>query len=560
MLLAWLKLTLALYACTVLAGPVHFHGLKRTGSLDSFNHFFLLNGLPANDSAVLTANFTQITDHFPNANISTNPLVATSATFNQTYFVYDFNYRSGGPVIFVIQGESPADNIWLRYGFTKIASERYGALVVSLEHRFYGDSIPTPDFTRQSLSLLTTRQAIADIVHFKQSFPSLYPQYNLTNSTKWIAIGGSYSGFLSAALRQKHPDEFYASHASSAPVNMTLDFWRFSYAVDQGIPRLPGGSIACINQWEETVRAFDDHLDALANDTAALTSFKAKFWMDGIDNLGDVASFVTTLLGSTVMYGPSGAIWNTTDSTSIPFLTAICDNTTYPALTSPEPSVRLDALADLVVTNLRYHQGFTGPHDPALLRNYSSTALGADTGARNDLLPWTHQFCTEFGYFQTTLPITQWRAPLGSTPFSRYVTVEYYRWACAAALQWPSVEPASEVTNAYYGGLNMDAGRILWVNGGLDPWRWLGVYEDGMRANKTGQVVVFVDEGTHCADLGAQAGDPVVAQLVEVWDGWLNGSSAGVVTPATNGGSNSDAVRGRSVVWGIMLCLTYFVL
>ncbi|PAV59875.1 hypothetical protein WR25_19790 [Diploscapter pachys] len=48
-----------------------------------------------------------------------------------------------------------------------------------------------------------------------------FPQ--LANAS-WVCFGGSYGGMLSAWLRIKHPESVRASVASSAPVQLKLDF------------------------------------------------------------------------------------------------------------------------------------------------------------------------------------------------------------------------------------------------------------------------------------------------------------------------------------------------
>ena len=51
-------------------------------------------------------------------------------------------YRAGGPIFFQFGGEGPADALIDNYYWQTYAAE-YGALLVVLEHRFYGDSWPT---------------------------------------------------------------------------------------------------------------------------------------------------------------------------------------------------------------------------------------------------------------------------------------------------------------------------------------------------------------------------------------------------------------------------------
>lgn len=78
--------------------------------------------------------YTQKLDHF-------NP--SDTRTWQQRYFVNDQFWTKGGPVFIQIGGEGPADPIWMTEGQWIKYGQRYGALCVMLEHRFYGKSHPT---------------------------------------------------------------------------------------------------------------------------------------------------------------------------------------------------------------------------------------------------------------------------------------------------------------------------------------------------------------------------------------------------------------------------------
>lgn len=73
----------------------------------------------------------------------------------------------------------------------------------------------------EHLKLLSSRQALADFAHFHDLMVS---QYHMTDKHKWVSFGGSYSGALSAWLRQVYPKVVVGAVASSAPVLAKLDF------------------------------------------------------------------------------------------------------------------------------------------------------------------------------------------------------------------------------------------------------------------------------------------------------------------------------------------------
>ena len=72
-----------------------------------------------------------------------------------------------------------------------------------------------------SLRLLTSTQALADLRHFILSMNIWYG----FNNPRWVTFGGSYSGALAAWFRQKYPEYTVGSVASSATVNLKLDFY-----------------------------------------------------------------------------------------------------------------------------------------------------------------------------------------------------------------------------------------------------------------------------------------------------------------------------------------------
>lgn len=132
-----------------------------------------------------------------------------------------------GAVFVVISGEGPmGDNP--AAGYVGQLAERHRAVVASLEHRFYGNSVPQPvdRALRDELQFLTVEQALADVHDFVT---------NVVNA-RWpkapvVVIGGSYSGALSAWYRQTYPDSCVASYSSSGVVNAVLDFTAFDAEV-----------------------------------------------------------------------------------------------------------------------------------------------------------------------------------------------------------------------------------------------------------------------------------------------------------------------------------------
>ena len=133
------------------------------------------------------------------------------------YWVNDQHWdgRSSAPVFLCMGGEGGSGPPG---GLATELAQRHKGLAFSLEHRYYGQSIPTgADFSTRSLRWLGTEQALADAALFAREMSE---KHNLTSASRWVAFGGSYSGKLSAYLRLKYPTVVDMALAASAPIKL----------------------------------------------------------------------------------------------------------------------------------------------------------------------------------------------------------------------------------------------------------------------------------------------------------------------------------------------------
>ncbi|KAJ3310024.1 hypothetical protein HDV04_005464 [Boothiomyces sp. JEL0838] len=444
-----------------------------------------------------TSQFTQLRDHF-------NP--SDQTTWGQTYFVNDDYYQPGGPIFLEIGGEAPMDTSYLPIQLETNLAQRYNGKHIILEHRYYGSSSPVNNagFNLANYQWLSSQQAIEDIASFIRG-------YNAPAGTKWIAIGGA----LAAWARMMHPDLIYAAHSSSGPVLALADFWQYGHAVDEGIAK-SGGSDACAAGWRRAVALSDAAAMAPGQD---------------IRDARDKAQY-STLLSLSVQYKKNINPFTYNGQTTT-LLDAVCGGQLFPTFTNPQAS-DADALADY---NKLANAMLTQP-PPA------GGVLGAQ--AQN---AWKYQQCTEFGFFQTAEQ---------QTSFSSYYTLPRRAQECQGTFG-PSMPAANpDATNSKYKGLDIvnQASKILFVQGGVDPWRYLGV----TGVPNSNNAFISIPNGHHCNDLklpdASTPADVVAAHknILSIWDKWIgppaNPSSTGSSGPIGAKGNTAVSPNGNTTVGG----------
>ena len=97
-------------------------------------------------------------------------------------------------------------------GFLWELANRFSGAVVLLEERYYGKSLPAHAAHEPPFAFLASSQVVAD---YALALGVLRQQYN---TSRVVAVGGSYGGMLAASLRKQHPDLVSAALAASAPM------------------------------------------------------------------------------------------------------------------------------------------------------------------------------------------------------------------------------------------------------------------------------------------------------------------------------------------------------
>merc|ERR1712086_1066856 len=222
--------------------------------------------------AVVPETATNATTHFYDSAVLDHFLASVASPkaskWSQRYYVDQTHWCGAGCPIFVyIGGEGPQGPPSSRLFMSTLAAEA-GALTVALEHRFFGESYPTPDMSDTSLKYLSSNQALADLARFISyikaatpgSDPASTPALQLKASaatSKFVTFGGSYPGNLAAWFKLKYPALTVGSVASSAPVFAEYNYEQYAQVVGDalGNPGI-GGSKECASLLTQGVEAF----------------------------------------------------------------------------------------------------------------------------------------------------------------------------------------------------------------------------------------------------------------------------------------------------------------
>ncbi|XP_019768322.1 putative serine protease K12H4.7 [Dendroctonus ponderosae] len=461
--------------------------------------------------------FEQRIDHF-------NP--TDSRTYQQRYHLTEnyYNESSTNHVFLMLGGEWEATSRWLTYGTWIETAKHYGALLMYLEHRYYGQSQPFSDLSTENMQYLSSHQALADAAAFIEG---MNDQYNLTDAN-WIVFGASYAGTLAAWLRHKYPHLVAGAMSSSAPLNAILDFNEYLEVVANG---LGTHSQTCIDNVKEAYDQLEELVTGCLEDEDAYNELDEMFKLcDSIQasegNDKDLTTLFQILTDSifahVVQYHrrPSATI-------SINTICEIMVNDTAGA-------TKLKRLAE--VNALLLENAGSNCRDfkyANLVAGWSNTTIVASSMMRQ----WVYQTCTEFGFFQTSTQDN----PIFGTRFN----ITYFTDLCIDLFGEEFNETLSSIgiqtTNTRYGAANIATSKIVYFHGSIDPWHVLGKLST---TDDVGDKVIIVEGVAHCANMiDADESDPEELNVARAEIRNLIGQWLGVV----------DASGGNSVQNGYIL-------
>ncbi|KAF7490169.1 Putative serine protease K12H4.7 [Sarcoptes scabiei] len=429
-----------------------FLGLPFSKKLEKGQEFDGVDG--SDDELIPEQWFHQRLDHFDLTNRN---------LWKQRFFVNDKFYtksKNDAPVFLQLGGEGEANPVWLKEG--QVATNygpHFKALLLLLEHRYYGKSFPTSDMTTENLRYLTSEQALQDTANFIEFIKK---EYNLTESNKWIVFGGSYSGSLAAWFRMKYPHLVAGALASSAPVEALINFADYVKVVDASLGE------KCVAQIKSATRHLTQLLKSKIIGQNLMSSLAGNF--EGI-----------------VQYNKDNREFEGAVDGNIT-IEVLCSIMTD--VTSYEKAIDRLAEVNQILMKVYETKCLDYKYEKFISKmkvvEFNQTEF---PGARQ----WTYQTCTEFGFFQTSDAAGQ--------PFGNYFPLNFYTQQCidifGKNFNEEFIESGISFTNSYYGSKNLQVTNVIFSNGMIDPWHALGILKS---INPTA-IPLLMQETAHCADL-----------------------------------------------------------
>ncbi|KAK9039733.1 hypothetical protein V6N11_014926 [Hibiscus sabdariffa] len=347
--------------------------------------------------------------------------------FKQRYYEFlDYFQVPDGPIFLQICGESSCRGISNDY--ISVLAKKFGAAVVSLEHRYYGKSSPFKSHTTENLKYLSSKQALFDLAVFRQWYQeSLNLKLNKPGAeNSWFVFGTSYSGALSAWFRLKFPHLTCGSLASSAVVLAVYNYTEYDKQVGES------AGPECKAVLQEITELVDRRLESNR------TELKKQFGATELEIDGDFLYFLA-------------------DAAVVAFQCGNPDVLCTPLVEAKRTG------EDLVAAYAKYVKEYFAGTFGVGVESYNQKYLkNTSVSEYNSDRLWWFQVCTEVAYFQV--------APTNDSIRSSKVDTKYHLDLCKN-LFGEGIYPEVDATNIYYGGTKIAGSKIIFTNGSQDPWR-----------------------------------------------------------------------------------------
>ena len=342
-------------------------------------------------------------------------------------------------------------------GYLQDLAPSYNALLVSLEHRFYGESIPNGSMETANLKYLTVDQALADL----DSFIHFFQKEFKTGDAPVFAFGGSYPGALASWYRIAYPETTKGSLSSSGVVNAILNFPEFDEQI-----RLSAGETCSAN-----ILATREAFEELVNDSQEGLARGLELFQCAPDlSLEDFHYMIADSWSMAVQYGGKADLCSAL--ASIP--------------PGSRPAMYRQAFAAFTLD-------FWGQDFCSCF--YNTACLADPARWTVNERSWRWQKCHELAYFQVAPENQPLRSPV--------VTLDYHLSQCEAIFGIENMTPATEEINSKFGGDLPTAQNTFYSDFSDDPWQRASVNQTVTPSQP--YYLTVCDGCGHCKDLHAES-------------------------------------------------------
>ncbi|CAD8215475.1 unnamed protein product [Paramecium octaurelia] len=388
----------------------------------------------------------QLVDHYDKLNKN---------VFHQRYWVVEENFvPETGVVLFQICGEYTCPGIMQERLFIIQLAKEFNALIIILEHRYYGKSMPlgSESLKDENLRYLSTRQALDDLAYF-QRFMVLNKKHGIKSQNPWIAIGGSYPGALAAWYRYQYPHLVIGALASSAVVESITDFKMFDTQIF--LSAYKSGP-----QCAKDVQDMNKYAEQQILNQQTKEEFKRSFGAEKLTDLEFLFFFADAQL-LIIQYGGRSELCQQLKDKSI--------------------TEQIDYFRSVI--------------EEGSYMEYGSYYLKNDKYDENNLSPsrqWMYQCCSELGWWQTS--------PLNNSVRSTLIDIQFYKDFCNSIFGGirENIFPDDQLANARFGGNELNIDNLIMTNGNEDPWKWSSVL---INQGSIQTYEINCDNSGHCVEL-----------------------------------------------------------
>lgn len=414
----------------------------------------------------------------------------SNATLRIRYHTNDQYWdQDNGPIFLTMGGEGTVNE-----ARCSMQAMSHKALCVSVEHRFYGLSMPQGGSTIDNLKAgLYTEYNLADTARVIEELWKEHGQRDVVN------FGGSYSGATCAWFRSAFPDHTSGCISESGVVNPILEFVDFDRDINEasGIP-----DAQCADNLREATRA----MERLASRN-----------FDDLKRLFHADNLIGTTMGDTdfwymVADGPAMLVQYGSKLELCSGLSKLGD--------APTDEERASNLAEIIIHH--YGSKFGGEcfYDSDCIKlavpPEGRSGLGGLTNDRS----WRFQKCGELAYLQAA-PKNDLR--VRSAALTEQVLLDQCAYAFEGVTpteknkQWLDITGGAHIMNGT-GFINAPS-NILFINYSDDPWKYAGILESPSESLPS--CYLECNGCGHCG-AGAPLGNRCAKQAENLVSKWLN--------------------------------------